>query len=103
MSKIHRIKKDNNFVMLQKNVLNEPDLSWGAKGLHCCLMGLNSEGLNIDQIIAISKDSPNLTLKYIKELINIGYIEREIVKENGVNTTVYNIFEGTSLSRICFD
>lgn len=35
--------KNNNFVVLDKTALNDPNLSWQAKGLHSYLMGLPTE------------------------------------------------------------
>ena len=39
MSIVRIARRERNFVVLQKDCLNEKQLSWGAKGLHSYLIG----------------------------------------------------------------
>ena len=83
MSKITVSKKKNNFVLLDKTALNDPNLSWKAKGLHAYLMSLPENWqLYLSDLTGRSRDGRDSTSSAINELLLAGYISKErIVNE----------------------
>ncbi|KQS19234.1 hypothetical protein ASF99_04935 [Exiguobacterium sp. Leaf187] len=81
---IIRIKKEDNYVVLDKTLLNDKTLSWKAKGLHSYLMGLPDDWkVREVDLIKRSKDGKESTRSAIKELTDAGYIKRIAVREKG--------------------
>ena len=82
--KIHRIKSTGNFVILQKTVLQDENLSWKAKGLHCYLMQLPSDWqINVADLSNRSKDGRDATASALSELQKAGYIKRTKINDEG--------------------
>lgn len=74
---IHRKKKTSNFIMLDKTALQDPRLSWKAKGLHSYLIGLPDDWkINIADLSNRSEDGRESTGNGMKELIAAGYVQR---------------------------
>jgi len=82
--KIHRIKSTGNFVILQKTVLQDENLSWKAKGLHCYLMQLPADWqINVADLSNRSKDGRDATASALSELQKAGYIKRTKINDEG--------------------
>ena len=79
---IIREKKTDNFVILDKTCLLDPNLSFKAKGLHSYLMQLPSDwSVNISDLKNRSKDGRDGVSTAMQELIEAGYVTRQIAKE----------------------
>lgn len=94
-----------NSTQVPNEILNSQDLSWKAKGLWAYMVGKPSgESLAIKDIVLDCKDSFTATSNAIKELLNVGLIEREIVMTKDGKKCLYRILKkgesgnGTSAS-----
>ena len=93
---VFRINKTCNYVVISTYCFKDRNISLEAKGLYAYLCSYADNGcsLPLDEVcfdLNISKDTYN---KYIKELLELGYIEREQVKENGkFSHNVYTILD----------
>ena len=84
MNKISIKKKTDNFVILDKEALNDKNLSWKAKGLHSYLMSLPDDWvLFVSDLENRSSDGRDSTRAAINELLEAGYMERVQKKEKG--------------------
>jgi len=96
---IFRIKKDkdNPYVILNKQFLNNSDLTLKGKGLLTYLLSLPDDWkIYEDEIVKHHKDGKASVRSAIKELISTGYIERERIRNssgqlNGYNYYVYEV------------
>jgi hypothetical protein len=94
---IIKIKKyDIPFVMLDKRPLNNPELSWKAKGILAYLLSHpDNWTINIGDLIARSTDGEDAVRSGIRELIKAGHIKytgRE--RNNGqVGGVLYEVYE----------
>ena len=96
---IFRIQKDSNnpYVMVNKELLNNTELSWKAKGLLTYLLSLpDNWKIYEDEIVKHAKDGKDSLKSAIKELITHGYIERERIRNSsgqlkGYSYCVYEI------------
>ena len=94
--KILRTKKENNFVQIDKRILNDRELSWQAKGLHTYLMSLPDNWVvNVSDLKNRSTNGRDSTGAIINELIAAGYITRQLLQsESGkFEGYDYTIFE----------
>lgn len=81
---IMRIQKKDNYVVIDKTLLNNRELSWKAKGLHSYLMSLPDDWrVQETDLVKRSKDGKESTRSAIKELTEAGYIKRVAVREKG--------------------
>lgn len=81
---IMRIQKRDSYVVIDKTLLNNKELSWKAKGLHSYLMGLPDDWkVQEADLIKRSKDGKESTRSAIKELTDAGYIKRIAIREKG--------------------
>ena len=93
--RIHRVRKDNNFVMLDKGFLNNSNLSLKAKGLLAYVLSLPDDWvIYTEEIAKHHKDGKAAVLTAFKELESEGHIKRERVRQangqlQGYKTTVY--------------
>ncbi|MBR2075929.1 MAG: DnaD domain protein [Exiguobacterium sp.] len=93
--RIHRVRKNNNFVLLDKGFLNNPNLSLKAKGLLAYVLSLPDDWvIYTEEITKHHKDGKAAVLTAFKELENEGHIKRERIRESngqlkGYKTTVY--------------
>ena len=94
--KIHRIKKEKDFVTIDNHALRNVKLSWKGKGLHCYLMQLPDDWqINIADLQNRSEDGRDSTAAGLNELIAAGYVTRErevdqkTKKFSGYNYQVY--------------
>lgn len=86
----------NSFMKLDKEFLNNKNLSWKAKGLLGCLLSLPDDYIFSEKAIcSMSIDGKESTSKGIKELVKNGYIQIKKIKcSNGrFNGVDYIIFE----------
>lgn len=82
---IFRIKKDkdNPYLMMNKEPLNNANLSWKAKGLLTYLLSLPDDWkIYEEEISKHAKDGKDSLKSAIKELITNGYIERERIRNS---------------------
>lgn len=94
--KILRTKKENNFVQIDKRILNDRELSWQAKGLHTYLMSLPDNWVvNVSDLKNRSTNGRDSTGAIINELIAAGYVTRQLLQsESGkFEGYDYTIFE----------
>ena len=95
---IFRVVKDENssYVMLNKEFINDKDLSLKAKGLLTYLLSLpNDWKIYEKEIVKHSKDGKDSIKTAIKELINNGYIKRELSRDKlgKIQGYDYNVYE----------
>lgn len=75
---IHRHKKEAGFVLVDKTPLNDPTLSWKAKGLLTYLLSLPDDWkINISDLKKRSSDGRDSTVSGIDELIQARYVFRK--------------------------
>jgi predicted transcriptional regulator len=80
---IIRVQKDkeNPYVMVNKQFVNDKNLSWKAKGILLYLLSLpDNWEVNAKELQVHSSDGKDSLSKGIQELISCGYIEREKTK-----------------------
>ncbi len=92
---IVRVKhnKENPYVMINKNGLADPDLSWSAKGLWAYLLSLPDDWkISVQHLSKIFKGrggGEEAIWALLKELINLGYCEKiDRSREKGQYTGV---------------
>jgi len=103
---IFRIKKDkdNPYLMINKEPLNNAELSWKGKGLLAYLLSLPDDWkIYEDEITKHAKDGKDSLKSAIKELIELGYIERERIRNSsgqmkGYTYCVYEVSTKSGLS-----
>ena len=93
---IFRIKKDRNFVIVSKTLINDLTVSWKAKGILIYLLSKpDNWELVIGDIISHSTDGRDKVYSGLKELETAGYIKRsrEKSKKNRYIGYVYFVYE----------
>jgi len=96
---ILRISKDkeNPYVMINKGVMKDEQLSWKARGLMGYLLSLPDDWIiHLSELEKhSSKDGRESLASGIKELIDLGYIVREQARKEDGNfgTWNYTVFE----------
>ena len=96
MSVIRVQKRENPYVTIDKTCLNDPTLSWKAKGLHTFLVSLPEDwNIYVKDLIKRSLEGRDAVLATFRELEKAGYLHREIRrKSNGQSMgTDYTVFE----------
>ena len=96
---IIRVKKDkdNPYVLINKNFLNDENLSWKAKGLLAYLLSLPDDWeIYISELQKHSTDGRDSTSNAIKELIKNAYIDRKEIRTEGRFKSIYTVFESKS-------
>ena len=90
-------KKENNFLILDKECLNNSKLSWAAKGLHAYLMGMASGWkVQVKHLQNQAINGRDAVRNYLSELEKAGYIVKEWVRDavTGKFTTLeYVVYE----------
>ena len=64
-------------VMVPIQLINDNNLSIGARFLWIVIWDSQDEKLDIKKYAKIIKRSPDTTRKYFKELVNAGYIQHD--------------------------
>src|SRR5699024_8963784 len=82
MSSIFRIKKNDNFVVMDKAFLNNPKLSWKAKGILAFMLSKPDDWtFYIDELIKHSTDGERSFRSGFKELTDNGYVKRKPIRK----------------------
>lgn len=102
---VFRVQKDkeNPYVMLNKEFLDNDKLSWKAKGLLTYLLSKPDDWrIIISDLIKKSTDGRDCVYSIIKELIKEGYIIRKSNRENGKYSGLeYIILETPTIAMDC--
>lgn len=98
MSKtIFRIEKnaDNPFVMIDRRPIENPALSWKAKGVLAYLLSRPDNWIiRLGDLLNRSPDGPYAVRQAVKELRNAGHLEMETIRENGyIKQWIYKVYE----------
>ncbi len=92
-----RVKhRENPYVMIDKAVINDPRLSWKAKGLMSYLLALPDDWkIYVNELKKHAADGRDGTASGIKELMKYGYCTREINRdERGLlRGYLYSVYE----------
>lgn len=84
MSIVKITKRDNPYILIDKNCLDNPELSWKSKGILCYLLSKPSNWqLNVDNICKHSPEGRTVVYSAIKELIEFGYIQKVEIRVKG--------------------
>lgn len=84
-----RINHQKNYVVINKEALEDPNLSFKAKGLWAyCMSRPNDWEFHVSHLAQVSKDGEDAIYSAIKELVKEGYCDRVQGKENGRYTSV---------------
>lgn len=92
-----RIQKDkeNPYVMINKETIQDKRLSWRARGVMAYLLSLPDDWkIYIKELSDHSRDGEHVTAKSLKELIDTGYVTRELIRNKkgylkGYNYTIH--------------
>lgn len=83
-----------NFTQVPNEILNNTELSWGAKGLWAYMAGKPvGWKFTIRLMASQCKDSVTSTTNKLNELLDLGYVKRHIVMTKDGKKTFYSIFE----------
>lgn len=78
---IYRVKKDSNYVVMNKTVLYDDQLSWKAKGLHAYMLSMPDDWTFYnEELVKHSKDGMTTLRSALKELKDLGYLARRPIK-----------------------
>jgi hypothetical protein len=76
----------DNFTVITNQVVNDPDLSWGAKGVLCYLLSKPTDWqFFVADIVKHAKCSEHEVQKLLKELEQAGYLKRYKTVRPGTN------------------
>lgn len=82
---VNKVKKNENFTIVDNGYLNDPNLSFKAKGILTYFLSLPGDWvIYYEEVIKHAKDGIKSFRSGIDELINEGYIYRYPIRENGV-------------------
>ena len=82
---VNKVKKNENFTIVDNGYLNDPNLSFKAKGILTFFLSLPGDWvIYYEEVIKHAKDGIKSFRSGIDELINEGYIYRYPIRENGV-------------------
>lgn len=77
MSNIIRVQKSDNYVVMNKESLNDKRLSWKAKGLHAFMLSKPNNWKFYDsELVEHAKDGIDSLKSALKELKKYGYMKR---------------------------
>jgi hypothetical protein len=77
MSIIKIAHRERNYLVIQKECLENKSLTWGAKGLDAYLMGKPADWqVRVSELIRNSPHGKDATYSYLKELTEHGYISK---------------------------
>lgn len=96
-----RIKKSDNFVCIHKGALENPKLSFKAKGLWAyCMSRKNDWQFHVSHLSKVSKEKEDAVYSAIKELEKEGYIRKVQNNKNGKFEKVdYEVYEESQLKK----
>ena len=92
---IIRVKKNKNYTTINNTALHDRNLSWKAKGLFAYMMTNKDDWkFYVSEIERHSTDGIKATRSGINELIEAGYLKKEIVRDRGTITEhLYTLYE----------
>ena len=98
---VNKVKKNENFTIVDNGYLNDPNISFKAKGILTYLLSLPGDWvIYFEEVITHAKDGIKSFRSGIDELINEGYIYRYPIRENGViirwETEIYEVKKSLS-------
>jgi len=102
---IFKNMQENNFAIIPNNLLGDENLSWKAKGVLSYLLSLPTDWkIYTEEIAKHSTDGIDSLNSAIRELINLGYIERVQLKGEkgrfgGYEYSVYQTSTETDISK----
>ena len=87
--------KDNPYVMINKLGIQDPNLTWAAKGLLAYLLSQPDDwSIYVKELIKHTSSGRDHTYTVIKELLKYGYMEKVEYRYNGkVLALNYTVFE----------
>ena len=87
--------KDNPYVMINKLGIQDPNLSWAAKGLLAYLLSLPDDWkIYVKELVNHTSSGRDHTYTVIRELLSYGYMEKVEYRYKGrVLALNYNVFE----------
>jgi len=75
---VYRVKKNNNYVVMDKTSLRDERLSWKAKGLHAYMLSMPDDWrFYREELSTHAKDGVDAVKTALKELTTHGYLKRE--------------------------
>ena len=96
MSIIKLARRTGNFVVVDKECLQDTSLPWAARGLHTYLMGL-PEGwmIKVDHLVTQGPTGRDAIYSYLNHLINAGYVKRFVVRDvkGRITERGYEVYE----------
>jgi hypothetical protein len=93
--RVHK-NKDNPYVMINKTALQDPNISWKAKGLLSYLLSLPDDWqIYESELTNHSRDGRDGTRAAIKELIETGFIHRKRLRDDKgrLKNYEYSVYE----------
>jgi len=79
-----RVKHQDNYVIIQKSVLEDPNLSFKAKGLWAyCMSRPNHWEFHVSHLAKVSKEGRDAIYSAINELEEQGYVKKVQRRSNG--------------------
>ncbi|MFN7096157.1 MAG: hypothetical protein ACK4PR_01150, partial [Gammaproteobacteria bacterium] len=100
MSIIRIRKKENPFLIIEKNCIQDMRLSWKARGLLIYLLSMpDNWELRISDLINRSPDGRDAVYSILKELRRVGYIQHERARnaDGTLGRAEYHVFEASQL------
>jgi hypothetical protein len=89
MSVIRIQKHKNNFVILDKTCLRDASISWRAKGIHAYLISCPDDWVvRVESLKDLAKEGREAVRGAIKELVEVGYMHRHIVRDKETGQVV---------------
>lgn len=82
MSNIIRVKKNSNFVVMDRTALRDEKLSWKAKGIMAHMLSMPDDWtFYMSEILRHSTDGEASFRSGFKELVDGGYVKRQPIRE----------------------
>ncbi len=93
-------QKKDNFVMLDKGYINNPEFSLSEKGLLTLILAMpDNWDINITDLVKRSKDGRDAHYNALNNLISKGYITRKKVPYKNGSVYRYNVYESLTLRK----
>jgi DNA-binding MarR family transcriptional regulator len=90
---IVKAKHKSNYFRMNNELIQDPSLSWAARGLLAYLLSLPEKWeVHLTELFTRSTDGRRATEAAIKELIKAGYVKKE-QGENKRRNTKYTVYE----------
>lgn len=69
------IRKKGDYVAVDNRILQDPTLSFKAKGVYVMIMDLPGDGFTVSDLLLHAKEGPEVIAAAIKELVDAGHVE----------------------------